>query len=449
MTPPDPVDAVGPRARTASTRTPSPGDRTPPHDAPSSDAPTRRAVRAGIVTGAAYALLGWRSLLVPSLIRSIEGAYGQTDAGMGSYFLATSLGYATGSLAGGTLVRSLGSRVTLGSAALVLGSGMIAQGTAPPWPVFVAAGVLAGVAGSVTDVGTNTLFLDLFPGARGRALNLLHLTWSAAALIAPVAIAVAIGAGAAWNVVLLASGLAWLAVAAGLLASVPSDARHHAHRAGGAVETATDATAALRAPSTVAGARRGLPPPLLVMGLAIGCYVAAEASVSDWLVRVLDDLPVAVASVSLTLFWGGIALGRLVFAKVGGRVEPLRTASVMAAVAAILLVVALTVRVPALSLALFGAVGVAFGPVFPLIFAAAGSRMPGRTATVSTVLTFTAVMGAVIVPPSVGFLSATIGLRAAMFGTVVLAIASAVALQVARRLPAGEDHPPVRASRSG
>ena len=392
-------------------------------------APSGRALRAGIVGGIAYGMIGWRSMLVPALIRSIEPAYGQTDAGMGTYFLATALGYATGSLMGGTLVRSLGSRVTLGAAAFAMSLALMLQGLAPAWFVFLPAGVVAGIAGSISDVAINTLYLDLFPRSRGRALNLLHLTWSVAALIAPVTVALSIGAGLPWPWVMFASGVAWMGVCIALVATVPSDARHHAH--GGHEDHAASGGSG----SAAGEPRRGLPVSLIVMGVAIGCYVASEAAVSDWLIRVLEDLPLAVASLALTMFWGGLAIGRAVFAKIGNRVEPLGTASAMVAAAAVLLVAALLVPVPALSLLLFGAVGVAFGPVFPLIVAAAGSRMPGRTATVSTVLTFAAVLGAVSFPPSVGFLSEAIGLQAAMLGTSVLAVASAVALLVARRQP--------------
>ena len=85
---------------------------------------------------------------------------------------------------------------------------------------------------------------------------------------------------------------------------------------------------------------------------------------------------------------------------------------------------------------LFGAVGLAFGPIFPLIVAAAGARMPGESATVTGTLVFAAVVGAVIYPPAIGFLSEVIGLQAAMIGTAVLAFACGVAAWAAIRVRA-------------
>jgi fucose permease len=173
---------------------------------------------------------------------------------------------------------------------------------------------------------------------------------------------------------------------------------------------------------------------LLVMAVSITCYVAAEAGVSDWLVRYLSALPLAQASLALTLFWAGIAGGRLVFARIGNRLDPQRSAAVLAVTGGAILAAAILLPVSAASPILFGAVGLAFGPVFPLMVAAAGARMPGESATVTGTLVFAAVVGAVIYPPAIGFLSEAIGLQAAMFGTALAAVGCGLAAWVARRV---------------
>jgi len=376
-------------------------------------------LRAGLVAGAAYALVGWRGLLVPSLILLVEPAFGQTDAGMGAYFLATALAYATGSLVGGRLIRVLGARLILPSAALLMAAGLLAQGFTGTWPVFALAGIVVSAGASTADVGINALVLDLFPHARGRALNLLHVAYGVGALCAPLLVAFLVGAGVPWSLVLTGTGVAVLIAAAALAATVPADPVK--------IETARDRG------DGVTGTRR-LPRFLLVMAVAVGCYVAAEAGVSDWLVRYLHTLPFTLASTALTLFWGGIAAGRLVFARIGNRLEPQVTASVLAMAGAVLLAVAVLVPVSSVSPILFGAVGLAFGPIFPLIVAAAGGRMPGRSATVTGTLIFAAVVGAVIYPPAVGFMSVTVGLQVAMAGAAILAFACGIAAWTARRV---------------
>jgi hypothetical protein len=56
---------------------------------------------AAALAAASLLLLGWSSLLVPSHIRSIEGDFGQTDAGFGIFFFVNAVAYAGGSMVGG------------------------------------------------------------------------------------------------------------------------------------------------------------------------------------------------------------------------------------------------------------------------------------------------------------------------------------------------------------
>jgi fucose permease len=382
------------------------------------------ALRAGLVAGAVYALVGWRALLVPSLILFVAPSFGQADAGMGAYYLATALAYGLGALFGGRFIRRFGARLILPSAATLMAAGLLLQGFTGAWIVFALAGVFTAVGASSTDVGVQALVLDLFPHARSRALNLLHVAYGIGALMAPLLLATLVGAGVPWQWLMTGTGIAMAVAGVALALTVPPDPVLHAPtadgEAGGAVES-------------IVRTRR-LPLFLLVMAVSIACYVAAEAGVSDWLVRYLTALPLTQASLALTLFWGGIAVGRLVFARIGNRLEPQRSAAILAVAGGAMLTVALVLPVSALSPLLFGAVGLAFGPIFPLIVAAAGARMPGESATVTGTLVFAAVVGAVVYPPAIGFLSDIIGLHAAMMGTAVLAFACGIAAWMAIRV---------------
>ncbi len=400
---------------------------TAPQPAPGTAGAARvpdHALRAGLVAGAAYTLVGWRALLVPSLILFVAPAFGQADAGMGAYYLATALAYGVGALFGGRFIRRFGARLVLPSAAALMAAGLLIQGFTGTWIVFALAGVFTSIGASSTDVGIQALVLDLFPNARSRALNLLHVAYGVGALMAPLVLAALVALGVPWQWLMTGSGIAMAIAGAGLALTVPPDPVLHAPAAG--VEAGG-------VPESVARTRR-LPLFLLVMAVSITCYVAAEAGVSDWLVRYLAALPLTQASLALTLFWGGIAVGRLVFARIGNRLEPQRSAAVLAVAGGVMLTVALVLPVSALSPLLFGAVGLAFGPIFPLVVAAAGARMPGESATVTGTLVFAAVVGAVVYPPAIGFLSDVIGLHAAMMGTAVLAFACGITAWMAIRV---------------
>jgi fucose permease len=176
--------------------------------------------------------------------------------------------------------------------------------------------------------------------------------------------------------------------------------------------------------------------PLVALGVAIACYVASEIGVSSWLVRFLDAAPLALATGALSLFWAGLALGRLVSARISDRFDHLRLATVSAAVAGAAIVSAVLVPSTGASIALFAVVGFASGPVFPLIIAIGGERHPDRSAAVSGFLTAAAVAGGVVYPPVMGFLSVNVGLVIAMLGTGILGVACAGALLLATDRPA-------------
>ena len=137
---------------------------------------------AGVLGCLCFLLIGWVGLLVPSLIRSIEQDFGQTDAGLGIFYFLNAVAYATGSLGGGIVTERLGRRTVLVMAAGLLLLGLVMLGSVPIWTLVLLAALPAGLGAGAIDGGANGLILDLFPTARGRALNTLHLFFSIGAL---------------------------------------------------------------------------------------------------------------------------------------------------------------------------------------------------------------------------------------------------------------------------
>ncbi len=372
--------------------------------------PTDRRVDLAAVLGcAALMLVGWSGLLVPSLIRSIEHDFGQTDAGIGIFFFVNSAAYVCGSFAGGLLTERVGRRVVLPAAVVLIALGLTGMGTFPSWAAFLAAAVPFGLGGGAIDGGMNGLILDLYPTDRGRALNLLHLCFSLGALASPLVVGRLIEAGVAWQAVVLGTAIVALPITV-LLGLVALPSGRHAHGPG------------------VPAVRLGIALPLVALAVAIACYVASEVGVSNWLVRYLEAATVGLATSALALFWGCLALGRLVSARLGDRFDHARFAAVSALTASVALVAAVLVPSLAASIILFGVVGFAFGPVYPLIMAVAGDRYPTRSAAVSGLLSGVAVIGAILYPPIMGFVSVGFGLGAAMLGAAGLALACGLVL---------------------
>ena len=378
-----------------------------------------RRLPAAIVGCLTLLAIGWTGLLIPSLIRSIKLTFEVDDAGIGIVYLAYALAYAVGSFGGGPATERLGRPAILGGAALVHAAGVASLGLAPTFPWFLGAALLGGLGAGCLDGGANGLVLDLYREGRGRAMNLLHLFFSIGALSAPILVGLAVDGGVPWQAVVIASGAAMAAIAvAFLVVPMPSGRRI----GGGPATSATDASV------TTDGSGRLLSGPLLLLGLAIATYVASEVGVSNWLVRFLEPAPLTTATLALSLYWAGIALGRLVSSAIADRFDHRRfTLTCALGMAATIAIAVLVPSLPA-SIAMFTLAGVASGPIFPMIQALGGERFPDRSAAVGGALTGMGIVGTTLYPPAMGFLSVSIGLTAAMLGNALLALACAGAL---------------------
>ncbi len=372
-------------------------------------------------------LIGWTGLLLPSLIRSIKDTFGQTDAGIGLIYFLYAIAYAAGSFGGGPATERLGRRTVLVAASLLHGAGLVGMGVAPAWALFAGLSLPAGFGAGMLDGGANGLFLDLFRSGRGRAMNLLHLFFSIGALSAPLVVGAVVGGGVAWPLVVVGSGLALVPLTIGFaVVRMPS----------GQPEAAPE-----RAPvaGTVAteSAGRSISLPLVLLGVAIAVYVAAEVGVSSWLVRFLEPAPLGTATLGLSLYWAGLAVGRLVSSLVADRFDHVRFTIACSVLLAVALVGAIAVPSLPISIALFAIAGFASGPIFPMIQAIGGERYADRSAAVGGLLTGFGVVGGTVYPPLMGVLSVTVGLTVAMYGNVILGLACAAALiAFTRRTPA-------------
>ena len=380
-----------------------------------------RPAAAGVLGCIAFLLIGWSGLLVPSLIRSVKEAFGQSDAGIGAFYFLFATAWAAGAFGGGLVVERLGRRTVLTLAAGLLAVGLLGFGLAPSWSVFLLAALPGGLGAGVIDGGTNGLILDLHPTGRGRALNLLHLFFSVGALAAPVTIGLLVENGVGWQMIIAATGLAAIPMAL-LFASIAMPSGRRRPAAPGSPDVPD--------PPSRAGAPR-LAAPLLLMAVAICCYVASEVGVSNWLVRFLEPAPLSTATLALTLYWAGIAIGRAVSSQLADRFDHRSFTVTCALGLAVALLGAIYIPSLPVSMTLFAVAGVASGPIFPMIIALGGERYRDRSAAVSGFLGGTAVAGSIIYPPIMGLLSVTVGLTVAMLGNAVLATACATALVLA------------------
>ena len=370
---------------------------------------------------AGFALAGWAGLFVPSLIRVLEADFDRSDAEFGLLYLVSALLFAVGALSSGLVAGRVGRRPVYASAALLIAAGMALEVVAPGWLVFLAGVGLTGAGcGVVVTVGSSIVMDVAAPGSGG-TLSRLHVFYSVGALVAPVAIGVLVGLGIEWRLLAGATGLAGLALAEPLSRAGAVPPRPRAPVGTTSVPHLTGTPARLRLA-------------LAALGLAIACYVAAESGVSSWLVGFLADEPMTAATLALSLFWAGIAAGRVTASRIADRFDPVRFTVSCAVAGGIAILAAVGLASGPIRIGLFLAAGFAFGPVYPMIMSVAGSLFPHRAAAVAGIVATMGVVGSITYPPLVGLIAGVAGLGAGMLGSALLIACSGGTVIVAGRL---------------
>ncbi|MGC8634285.1 MAG: MFS transporter [Candidatus Limnocylindrales bacterium] len=415
-------------------------------------------------------LLGWTAVIIPTVILLVERRFVVSDSGIGAVYFVNSACYIAGSLGGGPLVERLGRGRAFPAAWLVAGSATIAQGMAPAWSIFLLSAAAQGLGTGTLMVCANSLIIDAYPATRSNALSRLHVFYALGALSGPVVVTWLVASGMAWQGVLLASGLAgWLLAGLLALAPAPWPVREQGRAAPPSPPARDDAP--IRASGEVApsgtapapGTPRSVPRPpsaghrgprftiaLVAAAVAIACYVGSESAVTGWVVRFLSTSHGSTAAVALTMFWTGLAVGRILASRVVHRFDLGSVIVACALAGALGLLLAVLVPGWPPTVALFAVIGLAFGPVYPSIMSLASGRHPGRSASVSGLMVTAGGFGGLVYPPVVGFLSPIVGLGIGMLGAALLIAAAGGLVALGRpgvSLPARSASPPPSGTR--
>ncbi len=209
-------------------------------------------------------------------------------AGAVGYFLAT--------YAAGFMVSSIGPRMTMVVGLSLVITGLIFFASVPSPLVNFLLSFGIGVGQGCIELTVNWSTLRMEKSGSGRAMNLMHGAFAAGAFAGPFFIGLLIGANLSWT--LIYRGMAVLLV--GILAvmlgmpfsALGRDAGH-----------------------TTTGSRKALySHPAYWLGfIALLVYVGVELGVSNWIAEYFVTTfktGAAVGSFMVSLFWGGLLLGR-------------------------------------------------------------------------------------------------------------------------------------------
>lgn len=353
-------------------------------------APVRPARLATPAIAGSFLTLLVLGLLVSSLGPLLPGLRASFDLGpaaAGVLLASVPAGGLFGVLLSMAFARRVDTRILLAVACGALALGQVGTALAPGWGLLLASGVLTGIGyGGVTSF-VNGMVAAVY-GARSTVLlNLLNGVFGVGAVLGPLCVAVVSSR------LVYVGYAALIAVApllfASLAAGTPNSPGHHVAR----------------------GGRGGHPGRLALFALLFAGYVAVEVATGGWITSHLRavDFSAESAVQATSLFYGGLAAGRILAAPVGLRVGPGPMLFVCAVGAAAALLLAWAAPLGGFAYAL---AGMAMGPIFPTGLAWVSVDQPSARYALPTML-IAGNVGGLALPPLVGVLVGAVGAAAA------------------------------------
>ena len=334
-------------------------------------------------------------------------------AGLGLMLAAFTLAYFLASAGSGPLTGRLGtSDLLLGGCALSTAA-WLSIALAPQWWLVPMVSVLAGAGSGLIDASVNA-HITLNRGVR--YMGWLHAAWAAGAALGPPVVVLSLAVTGSWRAGFAAMGAAFLVI--GLLVSAR-------RRDWIAAAVGPTAPAPIEAPGRT-NYRRAM---LILAGLFL---VAAglEATAGDWAYTQLTlgrAVSNGLAGWGVTLFWAGLAAGRVALGLVGSHVQPVRLLDAGIGIS-VLATLAFWLAPPLVSaLIALPMLGVALSVIFPLLLSLTPSRVgAGMTAHAVGYGLAAGTIGGGGVPATVGLALQSVGFF--MLGPLLSVLAMVLAL---------------------
>lgn len=352
---------------------------------------------------------------------SMRAAFGVPIDALGTLVAFQTLGYLTSSSLSGRILRVLPIGTVLALSTLAASTALLGFAITTYWPLLLAFGFLAGLAGGAVDAGLNAY------GARhfsARVLNWLHAFFGVGTTLGPLIVTAVLTSGAAWRWSYVIVGSAQLLLAATFFAT-------RGRWAPVAVGAAPPARVVARTRDTL---RR----PIVWLGMAtFFVYSGAEFVTAQWSFTLLTlhrGESVATGGLLVSLYWGSLMVGRVLFGIVADRVPLVRTISACMAVGvlgALLFWLEPTRMLSFLGLMLIGA---AFAPVFASLVVLTPRWVGDAHADNAIGFQIAAAgLGGATLTAAVGMVAGAVGLEAIGVSVVVITVALLMLFQALSR----------------
>jgi FHS family glucose/mannose:H+ symporter-like MFS transporter len=368
-----------------------------------------------ILASATFAAVGGCLTVPGTLLPVLVDAFRIRLVEAGSMFALQATAYVLSVASAGPVIRRCGMRVVLTVGMLGFAAGFAGFGAVSTWWGGATMLFISGLGFGVVEVALDTLLIVLGGARRANLLNLSQFFFAVGAFIGPAAAARVVAGGVSWRAVFgVAGGLAAVVALAWALQPVP--------RAVPVDDGSTQTeTTSLRSKLAI------------LMALMLAAYVGAEMGIGGWLSKYMVEIrgvDLTYAGTTVSLYWMGIAAGRLVLTATSHYVSEERLLLWLTIGAAAVLAFGLAVQRPALAVAAFALTGLGFSGIFPGVIALAGRYHPQNVAGITSVVVTGAGLGGIIIPWVMSAIADGFGLVAGM-GFYLLMCVVMVVLAVA------------------
>ena len=322
----------------------------------------------------------------------------------GTIVMSAYLGFLIATLLTGALSDVAGQKVVIFTACACLFVGIVGYSMASMFLILAMAMLVIGLGLGSLELGGNSIIVDLHHQGKGRYLNLLAFFHGVGSMVAPLYAGLLLTAGLSWRSIYQSAILVVLLLLVYfLLVKYP--------------KSDTLASNKLDLRSLGKSAFTG---EMILFYAVLAIYVAAEIGIGTWLVEFLQKSKfqsVAISSFYLSLFFGGVTVGRLIGSFLVERVGYLK--SMLYVSLASVVCVAIGTFAPA-SLAFFlPLTGLFFSIIFPTATAAASDLHQENVGTVLGLLFTFAGIGGMLGPWLVGIFSDWLGIQLG-FGLILI-----------------------------
>ncbi len=355
-----------------------------------------------IVAYIAFISLGLPDGLLGVAWPSISATFDRPLGDLGILLVMATIGFFITSFNSGRLIVRFGIGTIVAVCGLLVATGLFVYATAPAWWMVVTATLLLGMGGGAIDAGVNAYAAAHFSP---RHVNWLHACYGFGAMLGPLLMTAILSTGQSWR-----WGYSIVGVVLVMLAILFAWTRQ-LWQQDGVSNSGQAAASTARPASTRASLRR----PLVWMGIAIFfVYTGLEVTAGQWAFSLFTEgrqIAAVTAGIWVSIYWGSLTLGRLVFGVLVEHFNPatiLRWSMLAVVVGALLFWLDILPTLSFLGLALMGFM---LAPIFPLLIAQTPTRLGSAHAANAIGFQVAAAnIGAASVPGGAGILVRTMGI---------------------------------------